>query len=561
MRKLTNLKLNPIWVCLLLLAVLLLPTYWRMLRPGIFSMHDFHVFRLYEYDKCIQDLIFPCRWSPDASLGYGQPVFNFYAQSPYIFGEIFRLLGLSVLDSIKALFIASLTLSSVTMFFLSRQLWKNNYAALISGLIYTIAPYRAVDVYVRGALPEALAFVFFPLITYFFNDFVLTKKLRSLLWFVLSFSLLVTTHNLSALMFSLFLSIWGLYFIWLNKAWKVIPQILLSGVLIGALVAYYVVPVATESKLISIGKTTEGYYDFRLHYVTLDQLFLSRFWGYGASFWGEKDDLNLSVGQVQWVVPILAALGLLVFKKFRVHFQFYILLGLGLFFLFLTHGKSDPIWGLVTPLSFIQFPWRFLGSAVFVLALAGGVIALLVKKPLYEISLVIFVCAALIALNTSFFFEDLWFNINDSQQFSGLRYREQASSAIHDFWPLTAKETPTDFAPVDPWVDQGSGSGRLVEKKSHQAIYDFQINSEIAVARFPIVYFPGWEVTSDSRKLDVYPTSELGLISTTLTPQDSKIVVKFANTLVRTIGNSISTIGFMIWLGLFIWALKVNKKL
>src|SRR3989344_1932023 len=142
------------------LLVLTIPTYWRMIRGGIFSTQDPHLFRLIEFDKCVRDLQIPCRWAPDSGFGFGEPLFNFYGQLSYAIGEIFHLAGFQLIDSLKMLFVLSLVGSGISMFFLSRKIWKSNLAGLVSGILYIYAPYRAVDVWVRGALPEALSFVF-----------------------------------------------------------------------------------------------------------------------------------------------------------------------------------------------------------------------------------------------------------------------------------------------------------------------------------------------------------------------------------------------------------------
>lgn len=549
---------------LILLILLLIPTFWRMLRPGIFSMHDFHVFRLFEYDKCIADLKFPCRWAPDSAFEYGEPMFNFYAQLPYVFGELFRLVGFSVLDSIKALFICSLIFSGLGVFLLSKQIWKNNFAAMISALVYVYAPYRSVDVWVRGALPEALAFVFFPLITYFFNEYVIKRKVYWLLLFSLSLAGLVLTHNLSALMFTIFLSIWGSYLLTREKAWGLVPKFLLAGVLAFGISAFYILPVIFETNLISISKTTGGYYDFNNHFLTLNQLLISRFWGYGASLWGENDGLSLSVGQIQWILPLLIVPIILFKKFFRKYLHFFVLLGLGWFFLFLTHNKSVLIWSNIKPIAFIQFPWRFLGSAVFSFALAAGAISTFLSRKYYNFLAVLIVAGLLIGLNGPFFYEDIWFNITDREQFSGKKYLEQTSSALFDFWPLTAKNVPNKFADSkDPSVLEGSGSAKLINKGSSDVEYSVDLKTDSALIQFPIVYFPGWVGYGDNRKLKLSPKGDLGLITAEVNRSTKLVKLDFQDTPIRKVSNYISlfSIGMLILSFVYFQSkLKSNKS-
>ena len=526
---------------LFVLFILLIPTFWSMLKPGIFSMHDFHLIRLFEFRKCIEDLQIPCRWAPDAAFEYGQPMFNYYTQAPYVFGEIFHLLGFQVIDTLKILFILSLIFSAVSMYFLSRQIWKNDWAAILSALIYTYAPYRAVDVWVRGALPEALSFIFFPLITYFFNDFILTKKTRSLLLFTLSFAGLVLTHNLSALMYSIFLLFWGIYFITYQKAWKQVPKLIFAGLLSIGLSAFYILPVATETKLISLQQTTGGYYDFRNHFVSLYQLLIQRYWGYGASLWGEDDRLSLSVGYIQWILPTLILVIVIATRKIKKMGLFLAIFAVGWIMLFLTHSRSAPLWEIANkPLSYVQFPWRFLGSAVFAFALSCGAISLLPIKRLYLILTTASIAIVLILINLSFFKEDIWYYHKDSDEFTGSRWEFHVSSALSDFWPKTSKELPKSLAPKDPSILEGSGSARLLEKRSNRASYHLNIESKVAKVEFPIVYFPNWKVYSDNKELTSSPSGNLGLITTNIEKSEHLVNLKFENTGVRVLGNYIS---------------------
>lgn len=551
------------WISILLI-ILTIPAFYLMIRPGIFSMSDPAVFRMFEYDKCIKDLQFPCRFSPDVAFEYGQPLFNFYGQLPFFIGETFVLLGVSILDTIKILFILSLLLSAISMYLLANQIWQNRYSALICAIIYTYAPYRAVDIYVRGALSEAWAFVFFPLIIYFFNRFTEKKDKLSLIFFSLLLAGLILTHNLSVLMFTPFLIVWGLYTLYTKKLWKLVPKILLAFLFTLGFTAFYVLPVIFESKFISIDETTKGYFDFRAHFVTLFQIFLSRYWGYGASLWGEDDRLSLSIGQIQWIVPFFIFIALFIKRNLRKYNIFWLLLGVGFFYLFMTHNKSAFIWEALLPLKYLQFPWRFLGLAVFCFSLSVGTIALIFKRrTLIVISILII--GLTIYLNLGFFKPDLWFNITDQQQFSGKSYEQQAAASLRDYWPSFAKEVPSTFAPKNPlfvaeqetgMLINTNGEGKEIYKKSNTASYLViaETNSKVS---FPIAYFPGWKAYINNKPLNVYPYGDLGLITGDFLPGRYEVFLKFENTLVRQIGNSVSIFTFVAVL-LF---LSANSKI
>lgn len=495
MQKLINLLRNNLFIFLVI--ILVVPTFYKMLSPGIYSMQDFHFFRLLEFDKCVQSLQIPCRWAPDAGLGYGEPLFNFYGQVPYIIGEVYHLMGGTIIDSIKLLFIVSLLGSGLAMFYLARKIWGNNYSALISSIIYVYAPYRAVDVWVRAALPEALAFILFPLI-------ILSIEKKSLKGFSVLLALLVLTHNLSLIMFMPILVAWIIYRKYWSAFYGFIFALLIS--------AFYVLPVMFESKYIDLASTIHGYFDYRAHFVTLGQIFFSRFWGYGGSTWGDGDGLNLSIGQIQWMLPIIIAVFLIYHSiktksiKSTVRNPFYstfiLLFSVGLFYIFLTHNKSTILWTHIPQMAYIQFPWRFYGVATFCLALASGVIIKFFDKQKITVTTLIILSA--IFLNYNFFRGDIWYKVDDSYFTTGEEWTRQRTASIGDYWPQFGHSIPSI-----------PGDGKYIN------------------------YFPGWVSKTPPKD---------GLI-----PSEGAF---FTDTPIRRLGNIISLTAIFVFVVIFV----KNKK-
>ncbi len=533
-----------VWVALILL--LSVPTFVGMLRFGTFTMHDFHIFRLQQFDKCIRDQVFPCRWAADSGKGYGEPLFNFYPQLSYFVGEPFVLLGLSIVNSNKISFIFSLAASAVAMFFLSHRLWKDKSAALLSSLVYLFAPYRAVDVWVRGALPESLAFVFYPLIIYFLESYIEDSAFSSLTLFSLSLAGLLLTHHLSLIMFLIFLIPWSIIRTWQTKKPTKLIGLTLAVVLSIGITAFQTLPVLTEMKFVTLSKTTEGYYDFRAHFVTLRQLFLSHNWGYGASTWGDGDNLNLSIGYLQWTLPLI---GLIFFFRKRSPGRnlFFFCVIIGIASLFLTHNKSTFIWLLLPFLSRLQFPWRFLSIALFALSLSSGFLIIQLTKNKLVIA-GIFIALAMI-VNSGFFKPDRWLSISDEDYFQGGRWNEQRSSALDDFWPSFGSRSPTSFSPPAPRVISGSASVNSYQRNSHSLSFIVDTSDPKSTIEIPTVYFPGWTAYIDNVKQSssaIQPERELGLITLSLSRGTHQVLLKLQDTPVRKIGNLISLLS--LWM-------------
>src|SRR5256885_3905260 len=106
----------------ILLLLIMIPASLNLLKPGYFSMHDdVQVLRLFEMDKCFKDGQIPCRWVPDMGAGYGHPLFNYHPVLAYYGGEIIHLLGINFVNTSKLLFLLSLILSGIFMYFLTER--------------------------------------------------------------------------------------------------------------------------------------------------------------------------------------------------------------------------------------------------------------------------------------------------------------------------------------------------------------------------------------------------------------------------------------------------------
>ena len=134
---------------------------------------------------------------------------------------------------------------------------------------------------------------------------------------------------------------------------KTVIQLIVSGIFAAGLTAFFTLPVLFETKYVQINTMFEGYYHFSVHFATLYQLFISNFWGDGASVWGPNDDMSFMVGYLHWIIPAII-LGFIAFtiiksrKKLKKIDSKYWLLTLtilmALFTVFMTHNKSTFIW-------------------------------------------------------------------------------------------------------------------------------------------------------------------------------------------------------------------------
>lgn len=174
-------------VTYLFLGILILPAIWPLFKPGFFVSDDgdWMIIRLSAFHETLKTGQFPVRFLERLNHGYGYPVTNFLYPLPFYLGEVIHLVGFGFVDSVKILFAASFILGAVFMYL---------YAGAIAAIVYTYFPYRLFDVYKRGSLGEAVAFIFLPLIFYFIDR-------KKTVLAALATAALITSHNVIAFIF------------------------------------------------------------------------------------------------------------------------------------------------------------------------------------------------------------------------------------------------------------------------------------------------------------------------------------------------------------------------
>lgn len=516
----------PTKIKILLLVILSLLSSWRLFRPGYPSMQDdIQVFRLEQFDQCLQDRQIPCRYISEGGLGYGYPLYNFYSPLPYAVAELIHLVGFSFIDSIKISFIIPAIIRTFGMYLLAASFFGSS-GGFLAATLYSLAPYQALNTFVRGAIGETWALALLPLVFW-----SLSQKKGKLS--VLFLSCLLLSHNLTLIYALPFLALFTI----ITKNLKYFFRTILWSI---ALCAFFLLPAFFEKNLTTVSTMTQGYFSYIIHFTTLRELFISRFWGYSGSMWGPLDGLSFQIGLIQFIVPAVVFFMALFKRNTQHRFLIMIFSLVALFSLFLTHSKSTFIWQLFTFMAYFQFPWRFLGLSLFSLAFVSGGLVSLIKNNL-KIPVVIGLIITTIALNYSYFREDLWYpKLQDADKLGGSELIRQSAAGLKDYWPKYSQKFPETFAPSVPVVLEGEVDFIKYFKNSHNATAYFSVTTPEALFNLPIVYFPNWELIIDNQKSDYQIDKELGLIQISLPEGQHSLTLDFKNTPLRTVSNILS---------------------
>lgn len=526
---------------ILILVVLGAPTLLPLTKPGFFPTQDFiHVARLYEMDQSIKGGQFPVRWVPD--FRYGEPLFNFYAPLPYYVGTLIHNLGFNFLDTTKILFGLGFILSGIAMFFFARELF-GNLGGFIAATLYIYAPYHSVDVYVRGALSESLALIFFPLIFLASLKFSRNSSAKSFIFLSLSLAGLFYTHNIMTVLFFPFYLGWVAYLIWSSKNLQLIKRFALATVLGLGLAASFLLPAFFEKDFVRSTELISGYFDYRGHFVEIRQFFTPS-WGYGASLWGAKDDgMSFQVGLTHWFALALSLALTFVFRKSKVVlFLTIFLIAEFLFSLFMQHNKSTPIWLTFPTLAFTQFPWRFLGISIFLISIVGGAMGLYLKK--WTVVLGILLTVGVVVFNIGYFHPESFYLDSVDDHYASATVFAVDDKLPKDYLPIWVKSLKEEKVLL-PHTLEGEANVSDFNKRSSSATFKIKVLQRADV-EIPITYFPGWEVWANDKLISQEEPSKRGLIRVRLPEGDYQIRLNFSNTTVRSLGNIITLLSALV---------------
>ncbi|MCD6225624.1 hypothetical protein J7J95_00880 [bacterium] len=514
---------REVFFWLTLLFVFLIPASIPLLRPGFYHFSDEpHIANLYQMVRALESGQIPPRWAPDMSYGYGYPLFNFYYPLPFYLGAVFFVFTRSLIVSLKLVFLFSIFLSGLSMFFWSKKHTNNYLLSLVAAVVYTYTPYRAVDLYVRGALGESFAFIFFPLLCLLLERVIERKRGRDLALFGLGVGFFILSHNLATIFFLPFLFVYALVYSFLKGSnlkvlWKELKLVSFGLVLGLGISSFWWFPAAVERNLLA----SQTPFNYKDHFPFIKQLLYSP-WRYGASNPGIGDDISFQVGIINW---FLLAISFLSFVKTHDRKR----RGLILFFLFsifvslfFMNIRSSFLWDVFPFSSYIQFPWRLLMLTTFFTS------SLIIWSGFsFKNSFWLLLGLGAILINFSYFRPSEYFNPSDDYFLSRF-FANRSISGKTDRVSKAYKNYSEDYLLLPKWTKRRpeslpkskitSKEGQVVTLKEITPVHYY---AEVLAQKDNTLFevhtynFPGWEVRVDGKlfpKLTLEPYGNFGFV-------------------------------------------------
>lgn len=526
-------RLSPGLVLVFLLSLLPL---FNLTTAGLPLTHDGldHVARIANFYKSLSDGIIVPIWAQNLNWGYGHPILMFLYPLPSYFASFFHFLGFQLFDSMKLVFGFSYVLSGIFMYLWIKE-FLGEKAGVVGAILYLFAPYRFVDLFVRGAIGEHVAFVFLPLILfalYRLNKLSNKSKLSSYYFQIvfagLFFAGLVLSHNATSLLFTPFIIFYIVYLFYEHRS-KIKFILSFISLSLGFLYSFFFwFPAFIEGKYTLRDIVTRGEYVH--HFINPTALI------YGPWSFGGSGSFSIQIGIVHIIFVIISVI--LFYKLFKKNDkQKLLFLGVLIFLIIsilLMLAESNFIWTKLTILQKLQFPWRFLSIVVFSSSLIGGLFISKVNIK-YKYLLIVFALIFPVLLTVNYWHPKEYKQI-PNEFFNSIYNGTTDTGESAPIWSVRFMEKrPKDV------IELIDGKAEIVKVARNSVYHEYVVDAKNQVRiRENTLYFPGWKIYDNQKlvkNIEFQDPKNRGLMTFYLEPGIHNIIVRFENTKLRSAAN------------------------
>ena len=549
---------------LVFLIVLTLLSIRSFFSSGFFPMHDdAQVARVIVMAHALKNGQFPVRMVSDLGYGYGYPIFNFYGPLPYYVGGVLHVIGIDALTATKIMIGLGMLIGSLSMYFCSSFIF-GTLGGIFSTILFTFFPYRAVQVYVRGAIGEMWAVSLLPLVLFGLVRLIQeNSKTKGMLISIMALSAVILSHTvLGYVATGSIMVVACVLFVFStigkrNDLRHMSLSFFSVGLLSLGVTAFFWLPAIVDMPYTNVYKVIGKTAEYTDHYICISQLWDS-LWGFGGSAPGCLDGMSFKLGKLH-ILSVIVSLGLWLSTKMhgKRMYSFMGVLFISLVTLvFLTLQISQPVWDRIPFSSFIQYPWRLLGPIGVCIALIGGYLFYKKNSMLAYILLFVF-GGSIIFFNLKLFSPQYLYSkpAESFENFEELRFR--ASQVSDEYLPKDIKipENPNQVI-----SERVTGSEFIHVKKIRETeIYGIYEITSIGTQslKLNMAYYPGWTYRINNQKME--PEVVQGEPSVILSSGANLLEMRFSDTIEMKIGNGISFIALWVIIILMIYGKKIIR--
>lgn len=516
----------------LLVVLCAAPAAAPMFRPGFPDTHDGrnHLFHLASLAMSLADHLGYVRWSGQLDLGYGSPIFSYYAPLPYYGALAFTLFGLGVTDALRCFFAAGILLSALATYALARAL-GGRAAGFAAGVSAAVLPYQLHDVYVRGALGEAFALALMPLPLLCMLRFARSGRRPWLAATALAEAAIALSHNVSTLLSLPVLALWvAIVALAMRRSWRARGRLVLElagSVALGlGMAAFFWLPAIADTGLVHLDRATANY-DFHDYFnqawppLQTSPLVDYR---YDPSIYPVRPGL----AQVAFALLGVVGLALCARRRRAARGTLWLcaLVPAAVLVLFLQRPASTFLWEHVPLAPYVQFPYRLMGPFGLATALLTGFVPWLARRRPARLEIALGVGALGLITSLVDLHPAYTTGLPPDLDERGLFAAEVATgnlgfTASSEYVPVWVTAPTADVIGSATRVRAGTGTtsgggwtGDVRVIRESGTAMSLEVSSSgpqaLVLHRF---YMPQWRAESDGRRLPTHPAGNLGLLA------------------------------------------------
>lgn len=502
---------------LIILVIASVPVIFPLFNHGFFISDDgeWMIIRFSAFHQALSDGQFPVRFLGRLNYGYGYPVANFLYPGYLYLTEPIHLLGFGFVDSIK-IFVGFVMVGSAVFTFLWLRKFFSSLLSLVGSLVYLYMPYHLYDLFKRGSVGELLALSIAPFILWQIGR-------KSYFFTTIGIALLILSHNTLALLFLPTILFYMLINIRFNKDFRPLIYRYISVLFIAfGLTSFFWIPAILELPHTKFSETTVS--EWRIYFANPHLLIF---------------------GSLIVIVSIFFALfRYRKWKETELNNYAFLFMGTGLLSIFMSHSLSTFLWN-VLPVSFVQFPYRFISllipSSAFLSAYLVSEFKLK-KSILFSLILLVVLCInAYPYLKVSGFLP----------QAEGLYATNENSTTVkNEYMPVWVLEDPNSH----PESKIEGISYDNLNYNNSSISFNALSNGKVIINT---IYYPGWKAFINDEEVPINYVENNGLLGINIKENPAKVTFLFTETRLRLFSNIISAISIIV---LFILSTYYRKN-
>lgn len=511
----------------------------------------FHANRFYALFQSIDFGSFPFYINTHTLNEYGYAANLFYPDFMLLpFAFFIPLIGLA--SSYKLIIFTHTILCGILSYWCIRKVTKDNVIAFLFSLLYTFALYRIIDFSYRGALGEYISFTFLPIIFWGLYEIIYGNYKQK--WYIITigFTCLIYTHLLSALLIFIMVCISLLIcYKEIKKTPSRLIYLSIAGIMSLLLSSFFLFPMFEQ--------LADNSFYFQTHPLATEigpQSYAVRriLWGMFSGLTDQKLRIE-SIG-ILLIIPLLFRFAI---KEKHPYLKFADISMVCGFILIFAVSDQFPWYTLpFNKLAILQFPFRLLQPASFLLACSGAIYMTIIGRQTNRVLLMTCLIIAGIALSlktTGGVYQG--YNIYKISN-TGDYNLDNLEIVGAEYLPSVIPSTETEDIRyrIQFIVDRGQAiaiqdtNSRISNRERNKArfIFNIETKQEDKVV-LPLLYYKGYKATLNGTDIKVVQSKE-GLIEITV-PESGKVEVWYNGTFIQCFSlilSIISLFGLLIYL-------------